>query len=266
MKCSLLISTYNWPKALDFCLQSVLRQTLLPDEILIADDGSAKETQDLIHQYQDKSPVPLLHIWHEDQGFQLAAIRNKAIAKASQAYIIQIDGDVILDDHFIEDHLKMAKKDCFVIGSRSLLSKEFTQRCLQQNHLPKLSLFKREKWANLNRLRNGLFSRMLANHYKVKGKHKYYAKGCNMAFWKEGITSINGYNENFVGWGSEDVEIAVRLIKFGQKKLFLKMGGVVYHLWHTVFSRNSEVQNKQMLQQAIDSPGYRCEKGIDQYI
>lgn len=265
MKCSLLISTYNWPGALDFCLQSVFRQTVLPDEILIADDGSGPATRQLIEQHMAKSPVPLLHIWHEDQGFQLAAIRNKAIAKATQDYIIQIDGDVILDDHFIEDHLKMAKKDCFVIGSRSLLSKEFTERSLQLHQLPALSLFKREKWANLNRLRNGLFSRILANHYKVKGKHKYYAKGCNMAYWKKSIISINGYNENFVGWGSEDVEIAVRLIKFGQKKLFLKMGGVVYHLWHTVFSRNSELQNKQLLQQAMDSSEFRCEKGIDQY-
>lgn len=266
MKCSLLISTYNWPKALDFCLQSVLRQTILPNEILIADDGSGKDTQDLIQKYQDQFPVPLIHIWHEDQGFQLAAIRNKAIARAAYPYIIQIDGDVVLDEHFIEDHLKIAKKGSFIIGSRSLLSKEFTQRSLQQKHLPSLRIFKREKWSNLNRLRNGFFSRLLATRYKVKGKHKYYAKGCNMAYWKDAVLAINGYNENFVGWGSEDVEIAVRLIKSGQKKLFLKLGGVVYHLWHAVFSRNNEVQNKQMLQQAIDTAGYRCEKGIDQYL
>lgn len=266
MKCSLLISTYNWPKALDFCLQSVLRQSILPDEILIADDGSSKDTLDLVHQYQEKSAVPVIHVWHEDQGFQLAAIRNRAIARASHPYIIQIDGDVVLDDHFIEDHLNIAREGCFIVGSRSLLSKEFTHKCLQQKKLPDLTLFRRENWSNLNRLRNGLFSRLLANRYKVRGKYKFYAKGCNMAYWKKAIVSINGYNENIIGWGSEDEEMVVRMFKFGQKKLFLKFGGITYHLWHVVSSRNNEIQNKLMFQQTIDALDYRCEKGLDQYL
>lgn len=45
MTVSLIISTYNSPKALDLCLMSVLQQSVLPDEVLIADDGSNEETR-----------------------------------------------------------------------------------------------------------------------------------------------------------------------------------------------------------------------------
>ena len=43
---SLIISTYNRSDALELCVKSVLRQSLLPDEIIIADDGSKEDTRD----------------------------------------------------------------------------------------------------------------------------------------------------------------------------------------------------------------------------
>ena len=76
MKTTLLISTYNRPDALRLCLLSAFRQTLLPDEILVGDDGSTEETAHLIEEMKQRSPVPLIHVWQEDKGFRLAAVRN----------------------------------------------------------------------------------------------------------------------------------------------------------------------------------------------
>lgn len=45
MKTTLLITTYNWPKALELVLYSVLHQYVMPDEVVIADDGSTEETK-----------------------------------------------------------------------------------------------------------------------------------------------------------------------------------------------------------------------------
>ena len=74
---SLIISTYNRSDALELCVKSVLRQSLLPDEIIIADDGSKEDTGELIHQLAASSEVPIIHVWHEDLGFRLASISNK---------------------------------------------------------------------------------------------------------------------------------------------------------------------------------------------
>ena len=125
-KTSLIISTYNWPEALDLCLQSSLHQVIPPDEILIADDGSDERTAKLVAQYADTAPIPIIHVWHEDNGFRLGSIRNKAIARASGDYIIQIDGDVILPPRFIQDHLSVAHPRRFVSGSRVLLGAEYS--------------------------------------------------------------------------------------------------------------------------------------------
>src|SRR5215216_4307543 len=132
-KCSLLIATYNWPVALELCLKSVLNQKILPDEVIIADDGSKEETRILIEGFQKSFPVPLYHIWQPDEGFQLAKIRNKGIVAARFPYIIQIDGDLILHPLFIKDHLQLKKQGYFTTGSRVMLSHETTQR-LSQNH------------------------------------------------------------------------------------------------------------------------------------
>ena len=80
---SLIISTYNNPDYLELVLMSVMNQHVLPNEVLIADDGSTKDTKELIIAYQQKMLVPLIHVWHEDDGFKLSVIKNKAAAKAS---------------------------------------------------------------------------------------------------------------------------------------------------------------------------------------
>ena len=116
MTVSLIISTYNWPRALYLCLDSVMQQTVMPTEILIADDGSGISTRDVVKHFENISPVPVHHIWHEDRGFRLAAIRNKAIAASSGEYVIQIDGDLILHRNYIQDHILSNRKGCFVTG------------------------------------------------------------------------------------------------------------------------------------------------------
>lgn len=116
MKVTLLIITYNWPEALRMVLESAMHQSKMPDEIVIGDDGSTAETKQLIDSYAKSSPVPVVHVWQEDKGFRRTVILNKAIAKATGDYIIQVDGDVILDSHFVADHLEVAQEGCFVCG------------------------------------------------------------------------------------------------------------------------------------------------------
>ena len=72
MKISLIISTYNRPEALRLSLMSVKVQIRIPDEVIIADDGSKESTRKLIKDFATKFPCPLLHAWQEDKGFRLA--------------------------------------------------------------------------------------------------------------------------------------------------------------------------------------------------
>src|SRR6478735_11914615 len=118
MKISLLISTYNWPEALLLVLKSALSQSVLPCEILIADDGSKEETRQIIEQFQENSLIPIRHIWQEDIGFRKSKILNKAIAQTTADYIVQIDGDCIIHKDFISDHISAAQNGFYLYGSR----------------------------------------------------------------------------------------------------------------------------------------------------
>lgn len=251
--------------ALDLCLKSVCNQSVAPAEIVICDDGSTADTASIIKKYQAISSVPIVHVWQEDEGFKLGQIRNKGIAKAKGDYIIQIDGDLILHKHFIKDHLQFCKNSFFTTGSRVLLSPETTETLIE-NTSTDVKKYSKNDRNFFNGLHIPIFHNLLAQLYKTKGKHKYYVKGCNMAFWKNDLVHINGYNEDFTGWGKEDSEIAIRLINAGIKKQFLKFGGITYHLYHKEASREMEQKNFRMMQQAVDKKIMRTMKGVDQYL
>ena len=262
MKTTLLVSTYNWPAALELSLASMFKQTVLPDEIVIADDGSTDATRQAIERIQSTSPVPITHVWHEDQGFRSTIILNKAIAKATGDYILQVDGDVILSKHFVSDHLELAEPNCFVCGSRVKLTPEMTQSILtahefrlQRRDLPLTFV--------LNSFRSRLLRRFLAERYARKIDH---LRGCNMAFWRADLIKVNGYNEDLMHWGHEDGEIAFRLHFAGVKKKALKMGGNVYHLYHKEASRSNEQTHLDELERVKREHLSWCSNGLDKYL
>lgn len=265
MTCALLISTYNWPIALTCCLRSIKMQSELPEEIIVCDDGSGPETRNVIEEFKKEFDIPLIHVWQEDNGFQLAKIRNKGFAASRSDYLIQIDGDLILHPHFISDHKNFAKQNYFTTGSRVLLSETTTGNLLNEtNGKANIDSFNDKNL--FNGLRIPFLQDFLSERYKTKGKHKYYVKGCNMAFWKSDIEKVNGYNESFKGWGKEDSEIAIRLINAGIKKRFLKFGGICYHLYHKEASREMEWENVMLMNKSIEEKLVASPNGLDQYL
>lgn len=256
---SLLVSTYNWKEALVLSLRSVSAQTVKPDEIVIADDGSKDDTRQLIERLKLEIGIPIVHIWHEDKGFRLSAIRNRAIVAAKGDYIIQIDGDVILNKHFIADHLDVAERGYFVCGSRVGLGPHSTSHLLR-GVIDNPSYFKQGFKYMFNGIRSGVLRHYLAKRYAQNNIP--HLRGCNMAFWKEDLLRVNGYNEDLTMWGREDAEIAYRLIHSGVKKMCLKMGGVQFHLYHLLSSSENKPFHEKILQQVIEEKRSWCENGI----
>jgi len=260
---SLIVSTYNWPEALNLCLMSIITQTVLPAEVIIADDGSGTETQSLIEKYKEIFPVPLIHVWHEDEGFQLSRIRNKAIARASGDYIIQIDGDLILEPHFIADHISFSKPGSFISGTRVQMSSVLSNKLIKQNRTA-VTVFTKGITNFSNGIRIPLLSRFLAGRYKAK--QITYVRGCNMAFWKTDLLKVNGYNESIVGWGREDSEIAVRLVNADVRKRILKFGAVVFHIYHPELARKQLTVNDTILNESIKNSTITCKSGLSLHL
>lgn len=265
IKIALVVSTYNRPDALRIVLESILNQTIMPDEIIIADDGSADQTTKLIHSYKEQYPNLFTHVWHEDSGFRLAAIRNKAMAKAKSDYIIQIDGDIMLHPKFMADHLAMAKKGQYVAGSRAMLSESLTKKIVNSTIYQQVSTYNQGVNNRLNAIRIPLLMKLMGSP-KLSSRSYKKIKGCHMAFWKEDLIKINGYNEAFEGWGSEDVELELRLINVGLKRCNLKFGALQYHLYHPENSKDRELINENLVKETKEKKQIWCKNGIDKYL
>lgn len=264
MYTSLIIATYNWPQALEICLNSLLQQTVMPAEVIIADDGSGNSTRLVIEKFQPLFPVPLVHVWHNDDGFRLAQIRNKAAAVAKD-YIIQIDGDLILHTHFVQNHIEAAEKGKYICGSRVMINNTFTQRII--NGSEKVTRFDFFRKGIGNRF-NAVYLKKISNFInRVRSYNNLEnIRGCNMSYWRDDFIAVNGYNEEFVGWGREDSDLVFRFDRYALKRRYFKFQGIVYHLYHKENDRSNLSQNDNILLAAKKNPGYTCKKGVSQYL
>lgn len=262
---SLIISTYNWPEALALCLKSVLHQRVLPDEIIVADDGSGEATRRVVDAFRETAPVPVVHVWQEDEGFRLARIRNKAIATAKGEYIVQVDGDILMHPWFISDHARFARKNAFVRASRVYLNAPLSKH-LMETGTTAVSIFSKGLSNFFSALRVPLVWPLFATNYKNKGDERYEIHGCNMAFWRQDAIDVNGYNEEFSGWGPEDKEFVARLLNKGKEKRFLKLGAIVFHLYHKENPKPNLGKNEAILKHTILNNLTNCSKGINNHI
>jgi glycosyltransferase involved in cell wall biosynthesis len=251
-----IISTYNSPHYLKRVLEGYLFQRCAPDELIVADDGSTQETAEVVEQFRQRAPFPVLHVWHEDAGFRLSKIRNEAIKASSAHYLIFSDGDCLPHPEFVGDHRQAAQQGCFVAGKRMLLSErvsaEFSPYGGLANLLKEVVSGDISGWHHLLRL----------PCISWKGQRLRGIKGCNLAFFKADLEQVNGFNESFVGWGREDSELVVRLFRLGRSRKDLPFAAALYHLWHRVNSRESLPENDAILQAAMDSPAFSCTHGI----
>lgn len=262
---TLLISTYNWPEALELVLLSILAQTRMPDEIVIADDGSSDDTRDLVAKYRKLFQIKVIHVWHEDRGFRLAKIRNMAIAKASCDYIVQIDGDIIIHPRFIEDHINFSVPGSFVRASRIYIDPEVSKEMLTKKTYG-INAFSKGVTNFFSALRVPILWKLFETNYKNVGDERYEIHGCNMAYWREDAIKVNGYNELFNGWGPEDKEFIARLLNSGVQKRFIKLGAIAFHIYHKENQRTFLAENVSTFKECIVKKSTFCEKGINQYI
>ncbi len=261
MKTALIVTTYNNPEVLALSLTTALHQTVAPDEIIVADDGSSTDTADLIKRIAEESRTSIYHCWQKNKGFRAARCRNMAIARSRADYCILIDGDIMLEKHFIEDHINYASDGFFVQGSRVILSEEATKQILQSKDTA-VGFFDHSVGNRKNCIRSTFLSRIFSlRNCKLGG-----IKTCNFAFWKGDAVRVNGFNEDFIGWGQEDTEFAARLLHSGICRQNIRFNALAFHLYHPIATRNSLSKNDALLIETQENKKEWCENGLEAHL
>lgn len=268
MKVSVIVTTYNWPEALELVLKALDNQTYKDYEVIVADDGSKSDTQDLINTISESVSYPLVHVWHEDSGFRAAAIRNRAAAKAKGELLIFLDGDSIPFSYFIQRHMSFSEAGFFSAGNRILFRENFTKQILADKS--PVYQWKSLKWISLwfSKKINRLLPLITLPDWsfrKYRGHKWRGVRTCNMSCWKKDFYNINGFDESYQGWGREDSDLAIRLINSGVLRKDVRYAIPVLHLWHQENDRAQLEQNDERLNKAIESGKIRADIGLEQY-
>jgi glycosyltransferase involved in cell wall biosynthesis len=255
---SLLITTYEWPAALGLTLASIERQTRLPDEVIVADDGSGEDTTALLDAWRERLAGRMHRVWQPNEGFRAARVRNLGLAIATGDYVVVLDGDMVLHPEFVADHAAAARPGRWVQGVRPRLSQPATRAMLDAGR-PDVRWWQ----AGLERRWHAVRCAWLARLDSKRRPRLTSIKSCNQGYWRADLVRVNGFDERFVGWGPEDKELAARLEHAGVECLYLKHRAIAYHLWHPTRSPSGTNRNDRWLQETLATRATRCELGLD---
>ncbi len=262
---SVIVATYNREDALGAVLRSLSRQTDQRFEVVVADDGSRPATAAVVAAWTSRMPVPLKHVWHEDRGFRLAEIRNRAIRASAGAYCIFLDGDCIARPDCVAAHRRLAEPGYFVTGNRVLLSAASSERILADELEPEswgLVHFLTQGWrGDVNRVAP-LVALPLGPLRKLGGRRWQGARACNVACFRDDLERVDGFDAAFTGWGLEDSDLFVRLIRSGVRRKDGRFATGVLHLWHPESERSRLPGNQGKLDLILHSERVRAMQGL----
>ncbi len=240
MKSSIIVCFYERWQYLKACLDSLQLNAGNFDEVVIADDGSSepcvRKLKELISLYD----FPVVHAWHPDEGFRLAASRNNGIRHASGDYLIFLDCDFLVLPGTIECHLNAARRGRFVAGFHKYLNEQQTHVIFREGVSSSLleQAYRSMPDKPVLRDHRSFIRHRILYRLHLAGARKQRCSS-HFSIHRADMEYVNGYDENFVGWGGEDEDLAIRFAKAGFQGKSVMREAKALHLWHP-----SEIENR----------------------
>jgi glycosyltransferase involved in cell wall biosynthesis len=272
VKVSVIVPTYNRPEALRLCLLSLSLQSRLPEEVLVADDGSREDTAATIAEFarSDACRFELHHVWQEDDGFRKPRILNETVRQSGGDFLVFIDGDCMAHREFIRSHLQSGAPEVMASGKRVDLGRKLSERVLAEGRpltslTPRLimdSLFSDTRKAEESlRITSPVLRRLL--HRDAISDDGVW--GCNFSVHRELFYAINGCDEDFLDGSIEDNDLGIRVLNAGGRLKSVRALAVVFHLWHRStwsFANEKFLRNREILRRRMALKESRCANGI----
>lgn len=187
LEASVVIPTYNSGHLLPFCLRSLFNQTATPAsyEIIVIDDGSTDHTREVVAGLCKQAPCPLRYIRLDRSGRSRA--RNTGVLAAKAPLIIFLDSDMIVRREFVQSHLLAHHQPGLIVNGPVITT---------------------EKPADPNQ------EAACVNDYS----RAFFATG-NTSVERDKLLTAGLFDENFIEYGWEDLELGYRLRQLGLKRI-----------------------------------------------
>lgn len=263
---SVVVSTYEWPEALDAVLRGFASQSDPAFEVVVADDGSSSSTELTVDRWRGVLGSRLVHEWQPDEGFRLARVRNLGAAAASGGHLVFVDGDCIPRRRFVAAIRRALLPGWFLASTRVRLGRRLSEAALG-DRVPI------EKWSIPRLLARARGDIRGLRHLTPRDRRRPWRAGLP-DFWPDGnsygfctavsradFEAVNGFDLRFVGWGEQDVDLAVRLQRLGLRCGYAGPQSTLLHLWHESHEP-AERPTWWLLQETIASDRIEAVEGI----
>lgn len=199
-------------------------------EVVLVDDGSTDGTMEYIDGINKSYEIKYLYI-ERTQKSSRARARNHGWRAASGEIIVFIDADIIVKDDYLKelDRCFSLDKDILIIGNRVMLSEDIPYEAVcDMDYLRTRYLVIKTRFQLEARHYNYYRYSYNVNYQNYPWIHVF---SCNMVVQKKWLDAVGGFDENFRGWGLEDIEIGYALYKKGVK-IIANSKLQVYHQNH----------------------------------
>jgi len=193
-----------------FFLKSLAWQSCQDFEVLIADGGS-KNFNELEDFFKSQSATPIKIIQEKiGEKFERAKLNNVGIRNANTEYIMTTDVDMMFGPDFVKELLSRVGDNIFV-ESRTMYLKGLATKKIYKGRIDPLK--------DIDSCKIGRI------------KKRTTAGGCQCAsidLWNR----VNGFDEDFIGWGSEDYDLLTRMVASGAKEVWMGENNKSINLFH----------------------------------
>ncbi len=265
MQIAVIVPVYNAVRWLELVLTGYCRQSFQDFTLFIADDGSGPEVGALVKTFSGRAPYAIQYVRQPDEGFRRSRILNEAVRACSASYLIFADADCIPHTNFVAAHRGRVQSRTVLCGRRVLLSKPASDRLTPDVILAG----KLERYTPARLIAallgggghwdEGLLLRNRTMHGWVNYK-KPTLMGCNFSMEKSLLEEVNGFNEDFIGYGGEDTELECRLRRAGARFRWIRHLAIQYHLYHPMRAGNQA--NTAVLEETLASGQTACAHGL----
>ncbi|MGL6098576.1 MAG: glycosyltransferase [Fusobacteriaceae bacterium] len=236
---TLITCTYNRINHLKKLVISLKNQSLLPDEFIVSDDGSKDDIELFLKkEFQDEKRFKVKFLKQDDLGFRSSRARNNGVRESEGQLLVIVDSDIVMPKRFLEIFYKNRKNNQMNLSRPLRLTKENNEDLKDLDIINNTyeHLYSKKSYAyNIERYyKNKL--------YKVFAPKKQAEKFRTMAFsiYKDDYIKLNGFDENFIGWGAEDIDFGRRAYYKGIKINNSHRNNFQIHQWHEESDKNND--------------------------
>jgi glycosyltransferase involved in cell wall biosynthesis len=233
---SIIICTKNRSSDLDSTLDSVFLQCILPDTLVIVDDGDAETTRSILRKFDSFRGIRVIHVHPETESTGLPAARNKGIRTLPDltGIILFLDDDVTLETTYLETIQDLFLKNPDLCGASGFINNVYHNRSLPTKGLLLLAGFILPNLVpvsmygpRVTRTAEALYP--LFRKSRADAVPAEWLSGCNMAYRSTVFREGYLFDEHLVRYAQgEDLLFSHRLYQ-DKRKLLLSYNARLMH-------------------------------------